>query len=72
MEKGEIMGRGSELFWFLNMKKIPTAQQCKSIFGYLHITDELKELRMEYQRNLNEMRKCNAKTSCNPSEKIQK
>ena len=45
------MGRGSQIFWFLNMKKLPSPSHERNIFTHLTITEELREMRRDYQKN---------------------
>ena len=53
MGKVEPMGRGCQLFWFLNMETIPTVQQQKYTFSHLYISEEIKIIRKKYRQNLN-------------------
>ena len=42
------MGRGSDLYWFLNEKKIPTEKQIQHYYTHLSITPEIKKVRREH------------------------
>jgi len=46
------MGRGSQIFCFLNEEKMPTELQQRHYYTSLHITPELKKLRREYRKEL--------------------
>ena len=47
-----LMGRASQIFWFLNAGKMPSEEELTNYYTHLHVTDELKKLRAEHQRNL--------------------
>ncbi len=55
MEEGELMGRGSQLYWFLNMEIMPTVQQQKYIFSHLYISDDIKKMQIRYRKELLQM-----------------
>jgi len=46
------MGRGSQIFWFLNEDKMPTELEQRHYYSHVEITDELKKLRRKYRHNL--------------------
>lgn len=46
------MGRGSEIFWFINEKEIPNDTEMQHRYRYISKTDELKKLRAEHQKRL--------------------
>lgn len=66
------MGRKSQLFWFLNMEEVPSAQQRKYIFTKLYISEELKEFRREYRQSLKEMQDINSANDTRTDEKVQR
>jgi len=47
-----IMGKGSQIFWFLNAEKIPTSMEQIHHYSHLSITNELKKIRRIYRREL--------------------
>jgi hypothetical protein len=46
------MGRLTELIDFLNKDEMPTAQYQQHFYTHLHVTEELKKLRLEYRKQL--------------------
>lgn len=50
--RGSLMGRGSQIFWFLNSEKIPTPHEISHHYTHLSVNSELKRLRDSHQRNL--------------------
>ena len=44
------MGRGSQLFWFLNSEKMPTKHEIEHYYTGLSITDELKKFRRQWRK----------------------
>jgi len=46
------MGRGTELFEFLNAEIIPTAIEIQHHYNYLDISDDLKKFRRKWRREL--------------------
>jgi len=48
------MGTGSQVFWFLNSKKVPDKIQMQHRFSCISKTPELIKLRKEYRKRLEE------------------
>jgi len=48
------VGRGSQLFWFLNAPEVPTAVQQRSVYTHLTITEGLRGFRQKYRQKKNE------------------
>lgn len=51
------MSRASQIFWFLNAKKMPSEEKLINCYTHLHVTDELKKLRAAHQRKLKKLLK---------------
>jgi len=46
------MGRGSQVFWYVNREEHPTEREKAHVFSHINIGDALKKLRGEYRREL--------------------
>jgi len=51
------MGRGSQIFWYLNSEKHPTDEELRVVYTHLGITSDLKDRRKEYRRMLKKLNK---------------
>jgi len=50
------MGRGSQIFWYLNSEKTPTESELRIVYTHLDITNELKKYRKEHRRTLKKLK----------------
>lgn len=55
------MGRGSQLYWFLNEKKMPSEAQIKHTYTHLSITSKIKKLRREHLQLIREAKNGSSK-----------
>ena len=60
------MGRASQIFWFLNAKKMPSEEELTNRYTHLVVNSELKKLRAEHQRMLKKKKQ----SSQNDQEKL--
>ncbi len=51
------MGRGSEVFWFINEKEIPDHMEMVHRYRYISKTKEIMRLRRAHLKRLRERRK---------------
>ena len=51
------MGRGSQIFWYLNGEKHPTEKELQTVYTHIEITSDLKKYRNEYRRILKKLKK---------------
>ncbi len=51
------MGRGSEIFWFINEKEIPDSIEMQHSYRYISKTDEVMVLRKAHLKRLREEKK---------------
>ena len=51
------MGRGSEIFWFINEKEMPTDKEMQHHYRYISKTKQLKELRKKHLKRLRDEKK---------------
>lgn len=64
------MGRGSQIFWFLNAEKMPSEEEITNHYTNLFVNDELKKLRAEHQRNLRKVLKENKEKAISEQERL--
>lgn len=50
------MGRGSQIFWYLNSAKAATKDEQYTVYTHLEITSDLKKYRREYRRALKKLK----------------
>ena len=48
----------SQLYWYLNQEKHPTALELKMEYTSMSVTDKLKKIRRKYRRELKEEKTC--------------
>ena len=65
-----LMGRGSQIFWFLNADKMPSEEELTNYYTHLHVTDELKKLRAEHQINLRKVLRENKEKIISEQERL--
>ena len=51
------MGRGSQIFWYLNSEKPATKDEILNVYTHVEITSDLKKYRNEYRRMLKKSKK---------------
>ena len=60
-----LMGRLSQLFWFLDEEAMPTELEIRAKYTHLSITPEIKNLRREHVRKI----RADRKTKCEVTKK---